>query len=105
VLRLALVLGLGLAYVAAPAGVVVATAHAQPNPGGFVPNDAPPPASTMRKPEQLTGRPSGFWTSTRPALGSRYRWRIMGMGLLAAAIMAFFVVRMLRRASAARART
>jgi len=101
---LALVLGLAVvAPLAAP--FVVGDAVAQPNPGGFVPSDdAPPPprVSTMRKPEHLTGRPSGFWTSTRPAVGGAYRYRIMGMGLLVLLITGFFLQRMLRRISSER---
>lgn len=84
------VLGLGAADVAA-----------QPDPGGF----GPPPAETdggshMRKPEVLTGRPSGFWTSNRPAKGARYRWRIMAAGGLILAITGFFVARAVRNANA-----
>lgn len=85
---IALVLGLG-----------VADAVAQPDPGGF----GSPPAETesgMRKPEVLVGRPSGFWTSTRPAKGARYRWRIMAAGGLALAITGFFVARAIKRANA-----
>ena len=26
-------------------------------------------------------RPSGFWTSTRPAVGGAYRWRLMYVGI------------------------
>ena len=103
-----LALALALAVAAPTAAVlVVRDASAQPNPGGFVPSDSPPPGepapgSVMRQPEHLTARPSGFWTSTRPAVGGAYRWRIMAMGLAALAITAFFTVRLLRRTSAAR---
>ncbi|HVV85074.1 MAG TPA: hypothetical protein VHE35_18545, partial [Kofleriaceae bacterium] len=58
---------------------------------------APQPGSVMRTPEHLSGRPSGFWTSTRPAVGGAYRWRIMACGAVVLAISIFFVVRMLRR--------
>lgn len=58
--------------------------------------------STMKEPERLTGRPSGFWTSTRPAKGGAYRWRIMAAGLFVLGITVFFVFRMLRRTAAAR---
>ena len=91
VVAIALVLGLGVADVAA-----------QPDPGGF----GAPPAETegMRKPEVLVGRPSGFWTSTRPAKGARYRWRIMAVGGLALALTSFFVARAIRRANASSVR-
>lgn len=94
---LAIVLGLGLA--AAPvADSLVAVAIAQPHPSGYAPPDPPRPEGTMREREILTSRPSGFWTSNRPAVGGAYRWRMLGMGALVLAITAFFVVRMLRRA-------
>jgi hypothetical protein len=76
----------------------VGVAAAQPDPGGFAP--APEPTSQMRRPEVLTDRPSGFWTSTRPADGNRYRWRIMAMGGLVLAVSVFFVARAIRRANA-----
>ena len=92
VVAIALVLGLGVADVAA-----------QPDPGGF----GAPPAETeggMRKPEVLVGRPSGFWTSTRPAKGARYRWRIMAAGLTVLAITGGLLFVKLRRVSAERER-
>lgn len=92
VVAIALVLGLGVADVAA-----------QPDPGGF----GAPPAETeggMRKPEVLVGRPSGFWTSTRPAKGARYRWRIMAAGGLVLAVTGFFVARAIRNANASSVR-
>ncbi len=83
---IALVLGLG-----------VADAVAQPDPGGF---GAPPTEPEgMRRPEVLVGRPSGFWTSTRPAKGSRYRWRIMVAGGLVLAATGFFVARAIKNAN------
>lgn len=105
----------------------VTTAAAQPNPGGFAPNPAPPPGELapgevappqgrqyapgeeppapghrQRALEVRRGGPSGFWTSSRPAEGGAYRYRILGMGVAAFAITAFFVFRMLRRVSAQR---
>lgn len=62
----------------------------------------PEPGSHQRKPEVRTGAPSGFWTSTRPARGGAYRWRILGCGAAVLAITIFFVVRTLRRTSRAR---
>ena len=68
-----------------------AAAEARENPSG------------MKRPEKLTGRPSGFWTSTRPAKGGAYRWRIMAAGVLVLGVTIFFVLRLLRRTSATRA--
>lgn len=61
-----------------------------------------PKSPTLRQREQLTGRPSGFWTSTRPAEGGRYKWRLLGLGVGIAGVTGFFMVRLVRRASAER---
>jgi hypothetical protein len=101
----------------------VATAWAQPSPYGIGDERAVPetnqPANTganpvavpwakppaeghaMREPQQLAYRPSGFWTSNRPAVGGAYRWRMMGVGVLVLAITVFFVLRLLVRTSRA----
>jgi len=47
----------------------------------------------------LDSRPSGFWTSNRPARGGAYRWRIMAVGGVVLAITMFFVLRLLIRTS------
>lgn len=75
-------------------------AAAQPDPGGFTPEP-----SGMRHPEVLTQRPSGFWTSTRPATGERYRWRIMAAGGAVLLLTATAVFLGLRKISADRARS
>ncbi len=62
----------------------------------------PAPGSNQRAVEVRTGRPSGFWTSTRPARGGAYRWRILAVGLGVFAITVFFVARKLRRITGAR---
>ena len=90
----ALVLALGL-------GLGAAVATAQPDPGGFGSPAAEPEG--MRHPEVLSGRPSGFWTSTRPAQGGAYRWRIMGAGITVLGISVFFLTRAIRRATRAAA--
>jgi hypothetical protein len=100
----------------------IATASAQPSPYGIgderaapaageqPPNTganpvavpwAKPPAEghAMREPQQLSNRPSGFWTSNRPAVGGAYRWRMMGVGVLVLGITMFFVLRLLLRTS------
>lgn len=60
-------------------------------------------ATGYKQPEKLLDRPSGFWTTTRPARGGAYRWRIMAVGAGVLAITVFFVLRLLRRTSQARA--
>ena len=72
-----------------------------PSSGEPLPPSAP--GSVMRRPEQLGHKPSGFWTSNRPAEGGAYRWRIMAAGGLVLAISIFFVVRLIRRAGRERA--
>jgi hypothetical protein len=49
--------------------------------------------------EVLTERPSGFWTSNRPAVGGRYRWRLLGIGIAIAGTMGLVTYRLLRRAN------
>ncbi len=49
--------------------------------------------------EILENRPSGFWTSNRPAVGGAYRYRLLGIGIIICGVTGFFVVRALRRAS------
>lgn len=60
-------------------------------------------ATGYKQPEKLLDRPSGFWTTTRPARGGAYRWRILAAGVVVLAITVFFVLRLLRRTSQARA--
>jgi hypothetical protein len=80
-LRLALGLALGIALgVAAPASAEPPTTH-----------------------EVIYTRPSGFWTSNRPAVGGAYRWRLLGIGVVIAALTGYAMVRLVKRASAERA--
>ena len=79
-----------------------ATDTAEPRNTGANPEAVPwakPPeeGSNMRAPQMLDSRPSGFWTSNRPARGGAYRWRIMAAGGLVLAITMFFVLRLLIR--------
>lgn len=53
--------------------------------------------------EILTEKPSGFWTSNRPAVGGAYRWRLLGLGVVIAAVTGYGMLRLIRRASAERA--
>ncbi len=60
------------------------------------------PARTVRQHEILQHRPSGFWTSNRPAEHGAYRWRLLGIGVVLAGITGLVMWRMVRKASAAR---
>jgi hypothetical protein len=57
-----------------------------------------PPASH----EILSERPSGFWTSNRPAEGGAYRWRLLGLGVVIAVGTGYAIVRLIKRASSER---
>lgn len=52
--------------------------------------------------EILTEKPSGFWTSNRPAVGGAYRWRLLGLGVVIAAVTGYGMLRLIRRANAER---
>lgn len=91
---------------AAPAAPEAPAADSQPRNTGTNPVATPwakPPedGSAMRAPQMLDSRPSGFWTSNRPARGGAYRWRIMAAGGLVLAITMFFVLRLLVRTARA----
>ena len=69
---------------------------------------APGPASadgpadekpTRREHEVLRERPSGFWTSNKPAEGGSYRWRLLAIGGGLLAITGFGVSRLVKRAN------
>lgn len=53
--------------------------------------------------EQQPYRPSGFWTSTRPAKGGSYRYRMLGVGIVFALGAGFLIRRVIKRANAERA--
>jgi hypothetical protein len=77
VIALALGLGLGLA---APASAEPPTTH-----------------------EVISTKPSGFWTSNRPAQGGAYRWRLLGIGVGLLGITGVVMLRLVRRANIERA--
>jgi hypothetical protein len=52
--------------------------------------------------EVIYTKPSGFWTSNRPAVGGSYRWRLLGLGVVILAITGFGMRRLIRRANAER---
>ena len=53
--------------------------------------------------EIIYERPSGFWTSNRPAVGGAYRWRLLGIGVVLVALTGYGMLRLVRRANAERA--
>lgn len=67
--------------------------------GGAAPAAAEPPTTH----EIIYTRPSGFWTSTRPAVGGAYRWRLLGIGVVLATLSGYGMLRLVRRANAQRA--
>jgi hypothetical protein len=52
--------------------------------------------------EIIYTRPSGFWTSNRPAVGGAYRWRLLGIGAGIALLTGALMLRAVKRASAER---
>ncbi|HET9621784.1 MAG TPA: hypothetical protein VFP84_10475 [Kofleriaceae bacterium] len=52
--------------------------------------------------EIIYTRPSGFWTSNQPAVNGAYRWRLLGLGVVIAAITGYGMLRLVKRANAAR---
>jgi hypothetical protein len=53
--------------------------------------------------EIIYTRPSGFWTSNRPAEGGAYRWRLLGIGVVLVALTGYGMRRLVKRANAERA--
>jgi hypothetical protein len=74
-------------------GLVLALGVAAPIAGAEPPNTH----------EIIYTRPSGFWTSNRPAVGGAYRWRLLGIGVVIAAITGYGMLRLVKRANAERA--
>jgi hypothetical protein len=66
------------------------------------------PAPAMADPpdthEVLSERPSGFWTSNRPAVGGAYRYRLLLIGVAVALGTGFVMWRIIRKANAERVR-
>lgn len=94
----ALGLGLGLG-----SGISAAVAAPAPPPAASSePPASEPPPPRQRQVEVLQHRPSGFWTSNRPATGGAYRWRMLGIGVVLAAGAGLLMWRLTRRANAER---
>ena len=47
--------------------------------------------------EILVNRPSGFWTSNRPAVGGAYRYRLLLLGCAVALGMGWIVLRTVKK--------
>ncbi len=47
--------------------------------------------------EILYNRPSGFWTSNRPAVGGAYRYRLLGLGCAIALGMGWLTYRIVKK--------
>src|SRR5689334_23018775 len=60
--------------------------------GVAAPASAEPPTTH----EILTEKPSGFWTSNRPAVGGAYRWRLLGIGVVLVAATGYGMLRLIR---------
>ncbi len=53
--------------------------------------------------EVIYARPSGFWTSNRPAVGGAYRYRMLLIGLGASLLTGILTWRMVKRVNRDRA--
>jgi len=53
--------------------------------------------------EVIYTKPSGFWTSNKPATGGSYRWRLLGVGGVMLGLTGIIMLRLVRRANADRA--
>jgi hypothetical protein len=58
------------------------------------------PPTEERPHEILSDRPSGFWTSNRPAVGGAYKWRLLEVGVGVCALTGFLMVRLIKKAKA-----
>jgi hypothetical protein len=59
---------------------------------------------TRREREVLRERPSGFWTSNKPAEHGAYRWRLLGIGVGLIGITGFVIFRLIKKTDAERVR-
>lgn len=63
------------------------------------------PAASAEPPtthEIIYNRPSGFWTSNRPAVGGAYRYRLLLLGVGVAGLTGYLTWRLVKRTSARR---
>ena len=54
------------------------------------------PPTAERPHEILSERPSGFWTSNRPAVGGAYKYRLLGIGCVICALTGFLTYRLVK---------
>lgn len=55
------------------------------------------PVDDVSRPHEiLSDRPSGFWTSNRPAVGGAYKYRLLLIGVGLAALTGFFTYRLVK---------
>jgi hypothetical protein len=85
-----LVLALAL-FAAAP----VSAAAGPPDRGPMGTN---PVEDVSRPHEVLSDRPSGFWTSNRPAVGGAYKYRLLEIGCAIALLTGWLTWRLVRNA-------
>jgi hypothetical protein len=57
-----------------------------------------PVEDVSRPHEVLSDRPSGFWTSNRPAVGGAYKWRLLLIGCAIALLTGLFTWRLVKNA-------
>lgn len=57
--------------------------------------DTPPPMRMA--PAARSGKPSGFWGSSRPAVGGAYRYRLLGIGVAVVLLTLGIMMWILRR--------
>jgi len=59
------------------------------------------PVDDVSRPhEVLSDRPSGFWTSNRPAVGGAYKWRLLEIGCAVALLTGWLTFRLVKNAKA-----
>ena len=59
------------------------------------------PVDDVSRPhEVLSDRPSGFWTSNRPAVGGAYKWRLLEIGAAVALLTGWFTWRLVKNTKA-----
>jgi hypothetical protein len=63
------------------------------------------PPTVERPHEMLSERPSGFWTSNRPAVGGAYKYRLLAIGCGIVLITGFLTYRLVKNAKGPTSRT
>jgi hypothetical protein len=70
---------------------------------GLAASAEPARAEPPQTHEIIYSRPSGFWTSNRPAEGGAYRYRLLGIGLAVLMATGLLTWRVVKRANVSRA--